>query len=109
MLLTEMRPRNFMRSGSIIALIFGWRSSTKPAGRQLYGGKFCGASGGCLGHGLGGPLGTLGGNVIAANPPYFSLVVLGPGLYVRRSPLVWKVVPLKFDPMLDGHEVPLQR
>lgn len=50
-----------------------------------------------------------GGNVIAANPPYFSLVVLGPGLYVRRSPLVWKVVPLKFDPMLDGHEVPLQR
>ena len=31
-----------------------------------------------------------------------------PGLYVRRSPLVWKVVPLKFDPMLDGHEVPLQ-
>jgi hypothetical protein len=37
MLLTEHRPRYFVRRGSITAAILGWRSSTQFAGRQLYG------------------------------------------------------------------------
>jgi hypothetical protein len=37
MLLTEHRPRYFVRSGSIIAAILGWRLSAQFAGRQLYG------------------------------------------------------------------------
>ena len=47
--------------------------------------------------------------MIAAPSPPFSQVVLRPRLNVRRSPLFGEVVPLKFDFMFDGHEVPFQR
>jgi hypothetical protein len=57
--------------------------------------------------GLGGRWGHRG--ECDSRPPPGSRVVLRPGLDVRRSPLLWEVVLLKFDSMFDGREVPLQR